>query len=155
MQNGLRIGLRFKNYHNFFKWLWFIYFWKCLDSPGFSYSSGPWKALFFTFLVCALLGLVGFILYKYREKLTGWKILKMWFSGGFCFMHLMCWYFWSILQERNQLKKVSNKLIYSWIWLTLSDTVLLGEQACFWEDFLILLKKSMFLCQSMLERIKM
>uniref|UniRef100_A0A8C1UG39 Butyrophilin subfamily 1 member A1-like n=1 Tax=Cyprinus carpio TaxID=7962 RepID=A0A8C1UG39_CYPCA len=36
-------------------------------------SSGPWKALFFTFLICALLGLVGLILYKYRVKLTGKK----------------------------------------------------------------------------------
>ncbi|XP_059403487.1 butyrophilin subfamily 1 member A1 isoform X2 [Carassius carassius] len=34
-------------------------------------SSGPWKALFLTFLICALLGLVGLILYKYRDKLTG------------------------------------------------------------------------------------
>ncbi|XP_016318475.1 butyrophilin-like protein 8 isoform X2 [Sinocyclocheilus anshuiensis] len=33
-------------------------------------SSGPWKALFFSVLTCALLGLVGLILYKYREKLT-------------------------------------------------------------------------------------
>uniref|UniRef100_A0A671SFU1 B30.2/SPRY domain-containing protein n=1 Tax=Sinocyclocheilus anshuiensis TaxID=1608454 RepID=A0A671SFU1_9TELE len=33
-------------------------------------SSGPWKALFLTFLICALLGSVVFILYKYREKLT-------------------------------------------------------------------------------------
>uniref|UniRef100_A0A673K9H0 B30.2/SPRY domain-containing protein n=1 Tax=Sinocyclocheilus rhinocerous TaxID=307959 RepID=A0A673K9H0_9TELE len=33
-------------------------------------SSGPWKALFFSVLICALLGLVGLILYKYRDKLT-------------------------------------------------------------------------------------
>ncbi|XP_016318498.1 butyrophilin-like protein 8 isoform X2 [Sinocyclocheilus anshuiensis] len=35
-------------------------------------SSGPWKALFFFVLTCALLFgcLVGLILYKYREKLT-------------------------------------------------------------------------------------
>ncbi|XP_026107929.1 butyrophilin subfamily 2 member A2-like [Carassius auratus] len=36
-------------------------------------SPGPWKALFFTLLIFALLGLIGFILYKYREKLTGKK----------------------------------------------------------------------------------
>ncbi|XP_067256456.1 butyrophilin-like protein 8 [Chanodichthys erythropterus] len=36
-------------------------------------SSDPWKALFFTLLICALLGLVGLILYKYRHKLTGKK----------------------------------------------------------------------------------
>ncbi|XP_043100983.1 uncharacterized protein LOC122349120 [Puntigrus tetrazona] len=36
-------------------------------------SSGPWKALFLTFLVFALLGLVGLILYKYRHKLTDSK----------------------------------------------------------------------------------
>ncbi|XP_067303742.1 butyrophilin subfamily 1 member A1-like [Pseudorasbora parva] len=34
-------------------------------------SSDPWKALFFILLLCALLGLVGLILYKYRHKLTG------------------------------------------------------------------------------------
>ncbi|XP_043100984.1 butyrophilin subfamily 1 member A1-like [Puntigrus tetrazona] len=34
-------------------------------------SLGPWKALFFSVLVFALLGLVGLILYKYRHKLTG------------------------------------------------------------------------------------
>ncbi|XP_026107930.1 butyrophilin subfamily 1 member A1-like [Carassius auratus] len=34
-------------------------------------SSGPWKALFLTFLICALLGLVGLFLYKYRDRLTG------------------------------------------------------------------------------------
>ncbi|XP_050970493.1 butyrophilin-like protein 8 [Labeo rohita] len=39
-------------------------------------SSGPWKALFLTFLICALLGLVGLILYKYRNKLTGKKPAK-------------------------------------------------------------------------------
>ncbi|XP_073692887.1 myelin-oligodendrocyte glycoprotein-like [Garra rufa] len=32
-------------------------------------SSGPWKALFLTFLIFAILGLVGMILYKYRNKL--------------------------------------------------------------------------------------
>ncbi|XDV19561.1 hypothetical protein PO909_025010 [Leuciscus waleckii] len=36
-------------------------------------SSDPWKALFFTLFICALLGLVGLILYKYRHKLTGKK----------------------------------------------------------------------------------
>ncbi|KAF4111721.1 hypothetical protein G5714_008752 [Onychostoma macrolepis] len=35
--------------------------------------SGPWKALFVTLLICALLGLVGLILYRYRHKLTGKK----------------------------------------------------------------------------------
>ncbi|XP_059403489.1 erythroid membrane-associated protein-like [Carassius carassius] len=39
-------------------------------------SSGPWKALFFSLLICALLGLVGLILYKYRDKLTGKKPAK-------------------------------------------------------------------------------
>ncbi|XP_051996203.1 butyrophilin subfamily 1 member A1-like [Xyrauchen texanus] len=33
-------------------------------------TSGPWKALFITFLICALLGLAAFIIYKYRQKLT-------------------------------------------------------------------------------------
>ncbi|KAI2663050.1 Butyrophilin subfamily 1 member A1 [Labeo rohita] len=52
-----------------------------LNSSGFSFSdpsdsSGPWKALFFTILICALLGLVGLILYKYRNKLTGKKPAK-------------------------------------------------------------------------------
>uniref|UniRef100_A0A8C2CP10 Ig-like domain-containing protein n=1 Tax=Cyprinus carpio TaxID=7962 RepID=A0A8C2CP10_CYPCA len=37
----------------------------------YSDSSGPWKALFLTLLISVLLGLVGLILYKYREKLTG------------------------------------------------------------------------------------
>ncbi|KAK2913200.1 hypothetical protein Q8A67_001599 [Cirrhinus molitorella] len=36
-------------------------------------SSDLWKALFLIFLAFALLGLVGLILYKYREKLTGKK----------------------------------------------------------------------------------
>ncbi|KAL1272139.1 hypothetical protein QQF64_031155 [Cirrhinus molitorella] len=36
-------------------------------------SSSPWKALFLTFLICALLGLVLFILYKYRERMKGRK----------------------------------------------------------------------------------
>uniref|UniRef100_A0A8C1WBQ4 Butyrophilin subfamily 1 member A1-like n=1 Tax=Cyprinus carpio TaxID=7962 RepID=A0A8C1WBQ4_CYPCA len=36
----------------------------------YSDSSGPWKALFLTLLISVLLGLVGLILYKYREKLT-------------------------------------------------------------------------------------
>ncbi|XP_067301304.1 butyrophilin subfamily 1 member A1-like [Pseudorasbora parva] len=36
-------------------------------------TSNPWKALFFTLLICALLGLVGLILYKYRHKLTAEK----------------------------------------------------------------------------------
>ncbi|XDV19567.1 hypothetical protein PO909_025016, partial [Leuciscus waleckii] len=39
-------------------------------------SSDPWKALFFTVLICALLGLTGLILYKYRHKLTGTIWLK-------------------------------------------------------------------------------
>ncbi|XP_051552848.1 butyrophilin subfamily 1 member A1-like [Myxocyprinus asiaticus] len=33
-------------------------------------TSGPWKALFITFLILLLLGLAGFIVYKYREKRT-------------------------------------------------------------------------------------
>uniref|UniRef100_A0A8C1NCV8 B30.2/SPRY domain-containing protein n=1 Tax=Cyprinus carpio TaxID=7962 RepID=A0A8C1NCV8_CYPCA len=44
------------------------------------YSSGPWKALFFSVLIvliCLILGLVGFILYKYRFKLTGTTWLKV------------------------------------------------------------------------------
>ncbi|KAK9971232.1 hypothetical protein ABG768_024606 [Culter alburnus] len=46
-----------------------------IDMQAFisSGSSDPWKALFFTLLICALLGLVGLILYKYRHKLTGKK----------------------------------------------------------------------------------
>ncbi|XP_048039399.1 butyrophilin subfamily 1 member A1-like [Megalobrama amblycephala] len=36
-------------------------------------SSDPWKALFFIILICALLGLVGLILYKNRHKLPGKK----------------------------------------------------------------------------------
>ncbi|KAF4111720.1 hypothetical protein G5714_008751 [Onychostoma macrolepis] len=43
-----------------------------IDVQAF-FSSGPWKALFFTFLVFTLLGLVGLILYRYRHKLTGKK----------------------------------------------------------------------------------
>ncbi|XP_051756045.1 butyrophilin subfamily 2 member A1-like isoform X4 [Ctenopharyngodon idella] len=43
---------------------------KITDPPV---SSDPWKPLFFTLLICALLGLVGLILYKYRHKLTGKK----------------------------------------------------------------------------------
>ncbi|XP_026114746.1 butyrophilin subfamily 2 member A1-like isoform X2 [Carassius auratus] len=39
-------------------------------------SSGPWKALFLTFLIYALLSSVGFILYKYREKLRGKKTVN-------------------------------------------------------------------------------
>ncbi|XP_026114757.1 butyrophilin subfamily 1 member A1-like isoform X3 [Carassius auratus] len=46
-----------------------------LDIQGIV-CSGPWKALFLTFLICALLGLVGFILFKYRHKLTGKKPVK-------------------------------------------------------------------------------
>nr|XP_055074371.1 butyrophilin subfamily 1 member A1 isoform X4 [Misgurnus anguillicaudatus] len=38
-----------------------------------SCSEGPWKALFLTFVIFSLLGLFGFIIYKYREKLTGKK----------------------------------------------------------------------------------
>uniref|UniRef100_A0A8C2J706 B30.2/SPRY domain-containing protein n=1 Tax=Cyprinus carpio TaxID=7962 RepID=A0A8C2J706_CYPCA len=41
------------------------------------YSSGPWKALFFSVLICLILGLVGFIIYKYRFKLTGTTWLKV------------------------------------------------------------------------------
>ncbi|XP_043100985.1 erythroid membrane-associated protein-like, partial [Puntigrus tetrazona] len=39
-------------------------------------SSGPWKALFFSLLIFALLALVGLILYKYRDKLKGTKPAK-------------------------------------------------------------------------------
>ncbi|XP_043101120.1 myelin-oligodendrocyte glycoprotein-like [Puntigrus tetrazona] len=39
-------------------------------------SSGPWKALFFSLLIFALLALVGLILYKYRDKLKGKKSAK-------------------------------------------------------------------------------
>ncbi|XP_073692637.1 butyrophilin subfamily 2 member A2-like [Garra rufa] len=39
-------------------------------------SSGLWKALFLIVLTCAFLGLVGMILYKYRDKLTGKKPTK-------------------------------------------------------------------------------
>ncbi|KAK7171299.1 hypothetical protein R3I94_001291 [Phoxinus phoxinus] len=39
-------------------------------------SSVPWKALFFTVLICALLGLAGLVLYKYRHELTGKKTVK-------------------------------------------------------------------------------
>ncbi|CAM4508438.1 unnamed protein product [Leuciscus chuanchicus] len=46
---------------------------KVTDPPDSSDSSDLWKALFFTLLICALLGLVGLILYKYRQKLTGKK----------------------------------------------------------------------------------
>ncbi|XP_052458867.1 butyrophilin subfamily 1 member A1-like isoform X2 [Carassius gibelio] len=42
-------------------------------SSGPSDSSGPWMALFLTFLICSLLGLFGLILYKYRHKRTGKK----------------------------------------------------------------------------------
>ncbi|XP_048039406.1 butyrophilin subfamily 1 member A1-like [Megalobrama amblycephala] len=42
----------------------------------FSDSSDPWKTLFFIVLICALLGLVGLILYKYRHKLPGKKTAK-------------------------------------------------------------------------------
>ncbi|XP_056091641.1 butyrophilin subfamily 2 member A1-like [Rhinichthys klamathensis goyatoka] len=43
------------------------------DSSDPSDSPDLWKALFFTVLICALLGLVGQILYRYRQKLTGKK----------------------------------------------------------------------------------
>uniref|UniRef100_A0A673KID8 B30.2/SPRY domain-containing protein n=1 Tax=Sinocyclocheilus rhinocerous TaxID=307959 RepID=A0A673KID8_9TELE len=46
------------------------------ERGSFSDSSGTWKALFFSVLICALLGLVGLILYKYRDKLTGTIWLK-------------------------------------------------------------------------------
>ncbi|XP_026109089.1 butyrophilin subfamily 1 member A1-like [Carassius auratus] len=39
-------------------------------------SSGLWKALFFTFLICSLLGLFGLILYRYRHKRTEKKPTK-------------------------------------------------------------------------------
>ncbi|RXN29658.1 butyrophilin subfamily 1 member A1-like protein [Labeo rohita] len=39
-------------------------------------SSGPWKALFLTFSIFAVLGLVGLILYKNRDKITGKKPAK-------------------------------------------------------------------------------
>ncbi|KAI7790739.1 putative butyrophilin subfamily 2 member A2-like [Triplophysa rosa] len=32
--------------------------------------SGPWKALFLTVGICALLGLLGFVLFKHRDRLT-------------------------------------------------------------------------------------
>ncbi|XP_073692636.1 butyrophilin subfamily 2 member A1-like [Garra rufa] len=44
-----------------------------IDPPD---SSGLWKALFFTVLICMILGLVGFILYKQRHKLTEKKPAK-------------------------------------------------------------------------------
>ncbi|XP_056316823.1 butyrophilin subfamily 2 member A2-like [Danio aesculapii] len=46
-----------------------------MDIKGFisSGSSDPWKPLFFTLLICALLGLAALILCKYRNKLTGKK----------------------------------------------------------------------------------
>lgn len=34
-------------------------------------SEGPWKALFITFVIFALLGLFGFVLFKHRDRLTG------------------------------------------------------------------------------------
>ncbi|XP_039506273.1 butyrophilin subfamily 2 member A2-like isoform X7 [Pimephales promelas] len=40
------------------------------DSPDSPDSSDLWKALFFTLLICAVLGLVGLILYKYTQKNT-------------------------------------------------------------------------------------
>ncbi|XP_051501716.1 butyrophilin subfamily 1 member A1-like [Myxocyprinus asiaticus] len=40
------------------------------DIISLEVTSGPWKALFIIFLICALLGLAAFIVYKYREKLT-------------------------------------------------------------------------------------
>ncbi|XP_058637489.1 butyrophilin subfamily 2 member A1-like isoform X1 [Onychostoma macrolepis] len=46
---------------------------KITDPSDPSDPSDPWKALFFTLLICALLGLVAFILYKCRDKLTGKK----------------------------------------------------------------------------------
>ncbi|XP_026114752.1 butyrophilin subfamily 1 member A1-like [Carassius auratus] len=39
-------------------------------SSGPSDSSGLWKALFLTFLICSLLGLFGLILYRYKHKQT-------------------------------------------------------------------------------------
>ncbi|NP_001410649.1 uncharacterized protein LOC100332077 isoform 2 precursor [Danio rerio] len=46
-----------------------------VDIQGFisSDSSDLWKPLFLTLLICALLGLAGLILYKYRNILTGKK----------------------------------------------------------------------------------
>ncbi|XP_077083483.1 butyrophilin subfamily 1 member A1-like [Siphateles boraxobius] len=46
---------------------------KVTDPPDSIDPSDLWKALFFTILICALLGLVGLILYKYRKKLKGKK----------------------------------------------------------------------------------
>ncbi|KAG1937113.1 butyrophilin subfamily 2 member A2-like, partial [Pimephales promelas] len=43
---------------------------KVIDSPDSPDSSDLWKALFFTLLICAVLGLVGLILYKYTQKNT-------------------------------------------------------------------------------------
>ncbi|XP_051756037.1 butyrophilin subfamily 1 member A1-like isoform X9 [Ctenopharyngodon idella] len=43
---------------------------QAIISSDSSDPSDPWKALFFTLLICALLGLVGLILYKNRHKLT-------------------------------------------------------------------------------------
>lgn len=52
-----------------------------VDVQGFisSDSSDPWKPLFITFIIFALLGLAGLILYKYRHKLTGKKQ-----AGNYC-----------------------------------------------------------------------
>ncbi|XP_073715727.1 butyrophilin subfamily 1 member A1 isoform X2 [Misgurnus anguillicaudatus] len=46
---------------------------QAIRSYSGSPSEGPWKALFLTFVIFSLLGLFGFIIYKYREKLTGKK----------------------------------------------------------------------------------
>ncbi|XP_077083480.1 butyrophilin subfamily 1 member A1-like [Siphateles boraxobius] len=45
----------------------------CSDPSDPSDSSDPWKAPFIILLICAVLGLVGLILYKYRHKLPGKK----------------------------------------------------------------------------------
>ncbi|XP_026109085.1 butyrophilin subfamily 1 member A1-like [Carassius auratus] len=46
---------------------------KGIVSSGPSDSSGTWKALFFSVLICSLLGLFGLIFYKYKHKQTGKK----------------------------------------------------------------------------------
>ncbi|XP_056613170.1 butyrophilin subfamily 1 member A1-like isoform X1 [Triplophysa dalaica] len=38
--------------------------------------SGPWKALFITFVIFVLLGLFGFVLFKHRDRLTGKQTTK-------------------------------------------------------------------------------
>ncbi|KAA0723985.1 Butyrophilin subfamily 1 member A1 [Triplophysa tibetana] len=38
--------------------------------------SGPWKALFITFVILALLGVFGLVLFKHRDRLTGNREMK-------------------------------------------------------------------------------